>query len=191
MQNCFFLVFFVFFGFSRGFLLSQAQLPKNSKKTKKNKKNKKTNPVRRILGKSMQNCFFCFFLVFLKVFALPSPFFSYPHAPHQPFNLQTKIWRWPGFLYFPFLPLRLLAVERLVEYFGIMFKWSFQNKMLSSTQKRCECGFIEFKKKFFLLIHALNTSAILVRTFFRRFASAFFRVLFWHLWLGRWNSSMR
>ena len=53
--------FFGFFGFSRGFLLSQAHLSKNSKKTKKNKKN---NSVRRILGKSMQNCFFCFFWFF-------------------------------------------------------------------------------------------------------------------------------
>ena len=34
------------------FLLSQAQLSKNSRKTKK------TNPVRRILGKSIQDCFF-------------------------------------------------------------------------------------------------------------------------------------
>ena len=69
IQDC----FCVFFCFCSGFLLSQAQLSKNSRKTKKNKK---TNPVRRILGKSIQDCFFLFFLVylvFLEVFAVPSP----------------------------------------------------------------------------------------------------------------------
>ena len=48
-------------------------VPKNSRKTKNNKK---TNPVRRILGKSIQDCFFFVFwvyLVFLEVFAVPSP----------------------------------------------------------------------------------------------------------------------
>ena len=65
--------------------------------------------------------------------------------------------------------------------------------MLSSTQKRCKCGFIEFKKTFFLLIHELNTSAILVRTFFRRFASAFFGSFFgtcdWVDEIHQWGSS--
>ena len=66
IQDCFF--WFICF-FSR-FLLSQAQLSKNSRKTKKTKK---TNPVRRILGKSIQDWFFLVYLVFLKVFAVPSP----------------------------------------------------------------------------------------------------------------------
>ena len=57
IQDCFFCFFWFIWFFSR-FLLSQAQLSKNSRKTKKNKK---TNPVRRILGKSIQDCFFWFF----------------------------------------------------------------------------------------------------------------------------------
>ena len=58
IQDCFFCLF----GFFRGFLLSQAQLSKNSRKTKKKtKQNKKNNPVRRILGKSIQDCFFGLF----------------------------------------------------------------------------------------------------------------------------------
>ena len=45
-------------------------------KLKENPKKQKNNPVRRILGKSIQDCFFLFFLVylvFLEVFAVPSP----------------------------------------------------------------------------------------------------------------------
>ena len=57
IQDC----FCVFFCFCSGFLLSQAQLSKNSRKTKKNKKN---NPVRRILGKSIQDWFFWFIWFF-------------------------------------------------------------------------------------------------------------------------------
>ena len=63
IQDCFCVQYF--FCFCSGFLLSQAQLSKNSRKTKKNKKN---NPVRRILGRSIQDCFFwfiCFFSRFL------------------------------------------------------------------------------------------------------------------------------
>ena len=48
--------FFWFIWFFSRFLLSQAQLSKNSRKT--HKKNKKNNPVRRNLGKSIQDCFF-------------------------------------------------------------------------------------------------------------------------------------
>ena len=68
--------FFVFLVFLEVFWCPKPQPSKNSRKTKKNKKNKKNNPVRRILGKSIQDCFFCFFLVylfFLEVFAVPSP----------------------------------------------------------------------------------------------------------------------
>ena len=57
IQDWFFWFFWFIWFFSR-FLLSQAQLSKNSRKTKKNKKN---NPVRRILGKSIQDWFFWFF----------------------------------------------------------------------------------------------------------------------------------
>ena len=64
-QDC----FFCFFWFFSRFLLSQAQLSKNSRKTKKKQKN---NPVRRILGKSIQDWFFLVYLVFLRVFAVPS-----------------------------------------------------------------------------------------------------------------------
>ena len=65
IQDC----FCVFFCFCSGFLLSQAQLSKNSRKTKKN------NPVRRILGKSIQDCFFLFFcfFVFSRGFCCPKP----------------------------------------------------------------------------------------------------------------------
>ena len=89
MQNCFFLFFFVFFGFSRGFLLSQAHLSKNSKKTKKTKKTKKNNSVRRILGKSMQNwffCFFCFFRFFSRFLLSQTLFF---HTLMLPISLST------------------------------------------------------------------------------------------------------
>ena len=57
IQDWFFCFFWFIWFFSR-FLLSQAQLSKNSRKTKKTKKN---NPVRRILGKSIQDWFFRFF----------------------------------------------------------------------------------------------------------------------------------
>ena len=65
----FLFVWFIWF-FSR-FLLSQAQLSKNSRKNKKNKK----NPVRRILGKSIQDCFFCVFGLFgfSRGFCCPKP----------------------------------------------------------------------------------------------------------------------
>ena len=78
IQDCFFLFFWFIWFFSR-FLLSQAQLSKNSRKTKKTqktKKNKKNNPVRRILGKSIQDCFFFVFFGlfgFSRGFCCPKP----------------------------------------------------------------------------------------------------------------------
>ena len=54
--------------------MSQAQLSKNSRKTKKTQK---TNPVRRILGKSIQDCFFFLFFFglfgFSRGFCCPKP----------------------------------------------------------------------------------------------------------------------
>ena len=62
IQDCFFWFFWFIWFFSR-FLLSQAQLSKNSRKTK-TKNQKKNNPVRRILGKSIQDWFFWFIWFF-------------------------------------------------------------------------------------------------------------------------------
>ena len=67
IQDCCFWFFWFICFFSR-FLLSQAQLSKNSRKTKKNKKKK---PVRRILGKSIQDCYFLF--GFSRGFCCPKP----------------------------------------------------------------------------------------------------------------------
>ena len=69
IQDCFFC-FFGLFGFSRGFLVSQAP---TVQKLEANQKKQKNNPVRRILGKSIQDCFFWFIWFFSRVFAVPSP----------------------------------------------------------------------------------------------------------------------
>ena len=166
------IVFFCFFWFFSRFLLSQTsivQKVEENQKKQKNKKKQKKTILWEESGVSLFQIVFFVFFCFSRGFCFPKPFFFIPSCSHQPFNLQTKIWRWPGFLYLPFLPLRLLAVERLVEYFGIMFKWSFQNKMLSSTQKRCDSGFIEFKKKFFppdpWIKHFCHIGAYILQTF--------------------------
>ena len=60
------VLFFPFFS-----ILSFPNAQKLRENQKKNEK-KKNNPVRRILGKSMQNCF-CFFGFSRGFFTLPSP----------------------------------------------------------------------------------------------------------------------
>ena len=57
---------------TRGFCCPKPNCPKTRGKPKKNKKN---NPVRRILGKSIQDCFFCFFGLFgfSRGFCCPKP----------------------------------------------------------------------------------------------------------------------
>ena len=65
------LFLYMFFVFVRVFCCPKPNCPKTRGNPPK-KKQKKNNPVRRILGKSIQDCFFVFF-VFLEVFAVPSP----------------------------------------------------------------------------------------------------------------------
>ena len=66
------MFFFVYLVFLEVFAVPSPTVQKLEENQKKQKKN---NPVRRILGKSIQDCFFVFFvyLVFLEVFAAPSP----------------------------------------------------------------------------------------------------------------------
>ena len=72
---------------------------------------------------------------------------------------------------------------------GISRRFAFQNKILSSTQNLWLQGRRPFKMKFFLRIHALNTSLILVLTSLNRLASLRVSLHFLHLRLPRWNSS--
>ena len=94
---------------------------------------------------------FLFFLVFLGLLGaslifrhLRSPGFSVYRAAAGLFRVATLV-------------LRILVV-------GISRRFAFQNKILSSTQNLWLQGRRPFKMKFFLRIHALNTSLILVLT---------------------------
>ena len=113
--------------------------------------------------------FFCLLGADLIFRHLRSPGFSVYRAAAGLFRVATLV-------------LRILVV-------GISRRFAFQNKILSSTQNLWLQGRRPFKMKFFLRIHALNTSLILVLMPLNRLASLRVSLHFLHLWLPRWNSS--
>ena len=145
----------------------------NKQKTKKHKKKTKISRDCRHWGHVFGFFVFLFFLGLLGaslIFRhLRSPGFSVYRAAAGLFRVATLV-------------LRILVV-------GISWRFAFQNKILSSTQNLWLQGRRPFKMKFFLRIHALNTSLILVLTSLNRLASLRVSLHFLHLWLPRWNSS--
>ena len=106
------------------FPVFHSQLSKCPKTRGKPKKTKKNNPVRRILGKSIQDCFFLFFLVylvFLEVFALPSP--TVQKLEENQKKKKTILWEesWVS----PF---------RIVFFCFFWFIWFFLRFLLSQAQ---------------------------------------------------------
>ena len=122
---------------------------------------------------------FFVFLVFFLFFGLLGADLIFRHLRSPGFSVYTAA---AGLFRVATLVLRILVV-------GISRRFAFQNKILSSTQNLWLQGRRPFKMKFFLLIHALNTSLILVLTSLNRLASLRVSLHFLHLWLPRWNSS--
>ena len=160
--------------------------PQRSKETKNKKRPKKTKKKQRFLetvgigGMSLVFVFFfLFFLVFLVFFGLLGADLIFRHLRSPGFSVYRAA---AGLFRVATLVLRILVV-------GISRRFAFQNKILSSTPNLWLQGRRPFKMKFFLRIHALNTSLILVLTSLNRLASLRVSLHFLHLWLPRWNSS--
>jgi hypothetical protein len=116
---------------------------------------------------------FFVFLVFFVFFGLLGADLIFRHLRSPGFSVYTAA---AGLFRVATLVLRILVV-------GISRRFAFQNKILSSTQNLWLQGRRPFKMKFFLRIHALNTSLILVLTSLNRLASLRVSLHFLHLWL--------
>ena len=116
IQDCFFLVFFVYLVFLEVFAVPSPTV----QKLEENQKNKKNNPVRRILGKSIQDCFFGLF-GFSRGFCCPKP--NCPKTRGKPKNKKTN-------------PVRRILGKSIQDWFFLffLFIWFFSRFLLSQAQ---------------------------------------------------------